>query len=80
MTADVLRRLDFLFFNSSFLLSLDRHAQERRRNRRAILTFVLAVEQLFQLFLQLIRPALFFRGFERIHGWAIIFPECIHKR
>ena len=37
--------------DSSFLLSLNRHTQERCRNRRAFLTFVLTVEQVFQLFL-----------------------------
>src|SRR4029077_6368933 len=53
------------------LLNRDRDAQERRRKGRGILTFVLAVKQLFEFFLQLSRASLFFRGFERIHGRAI---------
>ena len=42
--------------------------------------FVLAVEKLFQLFLQISRSAVLFRGFERIHGWPVVFPEFIHER
>src|SRR6516165_1124152 len=64
---------------SYFLLSFDRHAQKRCRNGCLLLSFVLVIEQFFQLFLKLVRFALFLGGFERVHGGPIIFPEYIDE-
>src|SRR5205085_4256310 len=59
----------------------DRNPQEGCRNGSSILAgaLVLAVEQLFQLPLQVRRPAILFRGIECTHGRPIVFPEFIHK-
>jgi hypothetical protein len=60
----------------------NRNAQEGCRNGGGIPTraFVLAVEQFFQLLLQIICPAVLFCGFECIHGRPVVFPEFIHER
>src|SRR6266480_3724914 len=57
----------------------DRYAQKGCRNRSGILTFVLAVEQVFQFFLQLSCPAILFCCFERIHGRPVIFAKFIDE-
>jgi hypothetical protein len=61
----------------------DRHgnAQECRRNGGGILAwaFVLAVKQDFQFLLQITGPTVVFRGLECIHGWPIVFSECIDE-
>src|SRR5712671_2602678 len=55
--------------------------QEGRGNRGGVLAgaFVLAVEQHFQLLLQVADLAVLFRGFEGIHGRPVIFSECIDE-
>ena len=57
----------------------DRHAQEGCRNRRGILTLVLAVEQCFELVLQGRASAVLFCGFECIHGWPVVSPEFVDE-
>jgi hypothetical protein len=64
--------------------SLTRHnsnAQERRRNGGGVVVraFVLAVEQTFQFRLQITGSTVLFSSLERIHGWPIIFSECINE-
>ena len=56
-------------------------AQEGRRNGGGILAwaFVLAVEQNFQLLLQITGSTVLFRRFECIHGWPVVFSECINE-
>ena len=58
----------------------DRYSQEGCRDGGGILAFVLALEQFFEFSLKLSRTAVFFRGFKRVHGRPIIFPEFIHER
>src|SRR5262245_3462308 len=57
------------------------YAQEGCRNGGAIpvLALVLAVEQFFQLFLQISGSTVPFRRFESIHGRPVVFSECMHK-
>src|SRR4030095_298755 len=59
--------------------SSDRHAQEGRRNAGSVLALVLADEQLFELSLQVGSSTRLFRGFERIHGGPVVFPEGIQE-
>jgi hypothetical protein len=40
----------------------------------------LAVEQIFQFFLQVSGSAILFRSFEGIHSRPVIFPKFIHER
>ena len=63
------------------LIDRDRNAQVSRGNRcffRAR-AFVLAVEQILQLFLEIPRFSVFFRSFERIHGWSIKPSESFQQ-
>ena len=70
----------YFLLTSSFLLQT---ATVTRRKVAGIdvtpVAFVLPVEQLFQLFLQISSSAVLFRRFERIHGWPVVFPEFIHE-
>jgi hypothetical protein len=63
------------------LTTHSRNSQERRRNGGSVVirAFILAVEQIFQLRQQITGPPILFRSFERIHGWSIIFSECVYE-
>ena len=56
-------------------------AQEGRWNGGCALfgAFVFAVEQIFQLFLQVGSFPIFFGGVESVHRWPVIFPEFTHE-
>src|SRR6266581_13296 len=85
-TCSLMSCVKFSCLPSTFHLHIsskrDRNPQESCRNGSGIpaRAFVLAVEQLFQLFLQVSRSAVLFCGFECIHGWPVVFPEFIHQR
>src|SRR5260370_21980230 len=57
------------------------YPQEGRGNGGDALVwaFVLPIEQSFELALQITSSTVLFRSFESIHGWPIIFPECIDE-
>ncbi len=57
------------------------HAKESRGDGGGILAsaLVLAVEEVFEFFLQIGVLAVFFGGVEGVHRGAVIFSECIHK-
>src|SRR6476661_8692444 len=63
------------------LLNLNGHAQEGRGNGSGVLAraFVLAVEQNFQLLLQIAGLAVLFCSFECVHGWPVVFSEFIDE-
>src|SRR6266550_7879966 len=61
-------------------LNGDRYAQEGCRDGGGILAFVLALEQLFQLLLEVSRSAVLFCGVECIHGRPVVCPKLIHER
>src|SRR6266568_2312035 len=59
------------------LLNRNSDTQEGRGNGGGVLVraFVLAVEQNFELLLQIVGFSVLFRSFERIHGRSVIFSE-----
>lgn len=63
------------------LIDRNCNAQVSRWNRRCILdrALVLAVEQSFQLSLQIVGLAVLFSCFKSIHGWSIVPPECFQE-
>ncbi len=63
------------------LLNRNGDTQEGCGNGGGVLAgaFVLAVEQSFELLLQVAGFAVLFRSFECIHGWPVIFSEFIDK-
>src|SRR5262245_27763387 len=58
-----------------------RHTQKRGGNGGDILVwaFVLAGEQGIQLFLQIRRATVLFRGLECVHGRPVVFSESSYK-
>jgi len=68
-------------FVDASLTNRNRDPQEGRRNGGGSLacTLVLAIEQNFQLLLQIAGPTVFFRSFERIHGRPVVFSEFIDE-
>jgi hypothetical protein len=70
-----------LFDEISSLTGHNRNTQERRRNGGGVVirAFVLTVEQTLQFRPQITGSIALFRSFERIHGWSIIFSECINE-
>src|SRR5262245_58513457 len=59
----------------------NRNAEESGRNRCGILTgaLVVAIEQDFQLLLQLSSSTVLFRRFEGIHGGPVIFSKFVQE-
>src|SRR5262249_19188490 len=63
------------------LVAGDSNTQKRGRYRSGVLAraFVLAIEQNFQLFLEITGAVVLFRGFKGIHGRSIVFSERCNK-
>ena len=59
----------------------NRHPQERRRDRTNALTLsgVQALEERAQVFPHVFGTSIFFRGFERFHGFAVVVSEFVHQ-
>ena len=68
-------------FVDASLTNRNRDPQEGRRNGGGSLAcaLVLAIEQNFQLLLQIAGTAVLFRGFERVHGRSIVLSEFIDE-
>src|SRR6185503_15415164 len=58
------------------------HAQVGCRKGGGILTqaLVLAMDQIFQLLLQIRGSAVLFCSLECIHRWPVVFPEFVYER